>query len=225
MVDPEAPSDEEIHQRVLAALRQEATVPPNAIGVTVRDGVVTLVGLVDTYGTKWAAERTAHRVPGVAAVANDIEVRLPHAARRTDAELAADAVRALARDAFVPIERLDVTVAGGWLTLKGEVEWEFQREAAERAVRRLAGVRGLSNVIEVRPRINPSPTELRHQLATALGRDAGTDPSGITVETDGGTVILRGTVRSWSARERAERISRRVPGVTAVENRIVVDPD
>ncbi|PZM92717.1 MAG: ornithine aminotransferase [Actinobacteria bacterium] len=224
MADPSARSDEEIQRDVLDQLRWDARVQPHEIAVTVRGGVVTLLGWVDSYGKKWAAERAAHRVRGVAAVANDIDVRLPRTAQRTDADIAAAAVRALAGDAFVPVERLDVTVANGWLTLKGEVEWEFQRRAAEGAVRRLSGIRGLANLIEVRPRINPSPTELRNQLAHALARSAEPDSHEITVETDGSTVVLRGTVRSWSAREEAERISWSAPGVTAVDNRITVDP-
>src|SRR5207247_6291554 len=114
-------------------------VQPNEIGVSVKDGVVTLMGWVDTYTKKWAAEEAAHRVRGVKAVANDIEVRLPSSAERTDADLAAAAVRALEWDAFVSVEKLDVTVSKGWVTLKGEVEWQFQKQDAERVVRRLWG--------------------------------------------------------------------------------------
>jgi osmotically-inducible protein OsmY len=217
-------TDEEIQRDVLEELKWDARVQPNEIGVAVRDGVVTLMGWVDNYGKKWATERTAHRVRGVTAVANDVDVRLASTAERTDTDIASAATGALEWDAFVPIERLDVTVARGWLTLKGEVEWEFQRRAAERSVRRLSGVRGVTNLIAVQPRINPSPEELRRRLEDALLRNAETDSRRITIDTDGGTVILKGTVRSWVEREEAERISWSAPGVTAVNNRITVNP-
>jgi hypothetical protein len=120
--------------------------PANEIGVVVKDGIVTLTGWVDNYAKKRVAERIAHRVRGVKAVANDIEVRLPSSAVRTDADIAAAATNALAWDAFVPIENLEVTVSKGWVTLRGEVEWGYERRAAERVVRRLAGVRGVTNL-------------------------------------------------------------------------------
>jgi osmotically-inducible protein OsmY len=135
------PTDEQIQRDVLAELKWDARLQPNEIGVIVKDGVVTLTGWVDSYSKKWAAEEAAHRVRGVKAVANEIEVRLPSTAERTDADIAAAVVRALEWDAFVPIEKLDVTVSKGWVTLKGEVEWQFQKEDAERVVRRLSGVK------------------------------------------------------------------------------------
>lgn len=213
--------DGDIQRDVLDELRRDPRVRSSEVGVAVRDGVVTLLGWVDSYARKWAAERVAHRVPGVTAVANDIEVRPPHA-QPTDAEIAEAALAALESDAFVPIERLDVTVARGWLTLKGDVEWEFQRRGAERAVRRLPGVRGVTNLIAVRPRINPSPVELRRRLTDALLRYAEADPHRVTVDTDGGTVVLSGTVRTWMERAEAERVAWSEPGVTAVENRITL---
>src|SRR5438105_9668291 len=133
-------TDEQIQRDVLAELKWDARVQPNEIGVSVKDGVVTLTGWVDSYTKKWAAEEDAHRVRGVKAVANDIEVRLPSSAERTDADIAAAIIRALEWDALVPIEKLNVTVAKGWVTLRGEVEWQYQKEDTERAVRRLTGV-------------------------------------------------------------------------------------
>src|SRR5258708_4666570 len=140
-------ADEEIQKNVLSELKWDARVQPNEIGVVVKDGVVTLTGWVDSYTKRWAAEEAAHRVRGVKAVANEIEVRLRSASERTDADIAAAAARALEWDAFIPLDRLDVTVAKGWVTLKGEVEWQYQKQDAERVVRRLTGVKRVTNLI------------------------------------------------------------------------------
>jgi osmotically-inducible protein OsmY len=213
-------TDEQIQKDVLSELKWDARVQPNEIGVMVKDGVVTLTGWVDSYTKKWAAEEAAHRVRGVKAVANEIEVRLPSASERTDADIAAAVARALEWDAFIPLDRLDVTVAKGWVTLKGEVEWQYQKEDAERVVRRLTGVKGVTNLITVKPRITPS--ELKQKIEQALVRSAETDAQRITVEVEGSKVILKGTVRSWAEREEAARVAWLAPGVTSVENRITL---
>ena len=155
---------------------------------------------------------------------NEIEVRLPRAAERTDADLAAAAIRALQWDAFVPIERLQVTVAKGWVTLEGAVDWAFQKEDAERVVRRLAGVKGVTNLIAVKPHVQPLSSELKHKIEDALVRSAATDAQRITVEVQGNKVILRGKVRSWAERQEAERMTWSAPGVTEVENGILIEP-
>jgi osmotically-inducible protein OsmY len=214
--------DQEIQRDLLDELRWEARVQPNEIGASVRDGIVNLTGWVDNYAKKWAAERAAHRVRGVRAVANDIEVRLPTSAERTDVDVAAAATRALEWDAFVPIGNLDVTVSNGWVVLHGEVEWEYQRRAAERSVRRLSGVRGVSNGITVRPRQRPSADGLKQRIESALIRSVETDAERISIEVRGDRVVLDGTVRSWLEREEAERVAWSAPGVTTVDNHIKV---
>jgi osmotically-inducible protein OsmY len=212
-------TDEEIQRDVLAELKWDAHVLPNEIGVAVKDGVVTLTGWVDSYLKKWSAEEAAHRVPGVKAVANDIEVRL--ATERTDADIAAAAIHALEWDAFVPSNKVHVTVSKGWVTLTGEVEWQFQKNDAERVVRRLSGVKGVTNLIIVKPRVAPS--DLKKQIEDALVRNAETDASRISVEIQGSKAILKGTVRSWAEKEQAERTAWSAPGITEVENRITVE--
>src|SRR5712664_81564 len=217
----EARTDTQIQSDVLVELKWDARVMPNEIGVLVKDGVVTLTGWVDSYTKKWAAEDATHRVRGVKAVANNIEVRLPSSSERTDADIAAAAVRALDWDASVPIDKIDVTVSKGWVTLKGEVEWQYQKQDAERAVGRLAGVKGVTNLIVVKPRLTPS--ELKNKIEQALVRSAELDAKRITVDVVGSKVTLKGTVRSWAEKQEAERQAWLAPGVTSVDNRITIE--
>jgi osmotically-inducible protein OsmY len=213
-------SDEDVQRDVLTELKWDARVSPNEIGVTVKGGVVTLRGVVDTYPKKWAAEDAALRVRGVKGVADEIEVRLGSASTRTDEDIAAAAVRALASDAVVPNGQVKVTVSNAWVTLTGDLEWQYQKLDAERVVRRLTGVRGVTNSIIVKPRVTPS--ELKIKIEDALVRSARTDSKKISVEVHGTKVILQGRVRSLAESREAERVAWLAPGVTAVNNQLVV---
>jgi osmotically-inducible protein OsmY len=218
-------TDEQIQQNVLNELRWDMRVWPSEVSVTVKDGVVTLTGSVDNYTRKWAATQATLRVGGVKAVANDLEVRLPSAATRTDTDIAATAVRALEWDAVVPTENLDVSVSDGIVTLKGEVEHRYEREDAERVVRRLTGVCAVVNLITVRPLVSaPSPSEIKQDIVDAVLRRAEFEADRITVETIGNKVVLRGTVRSWAERAEAEDVAWSEPGVMEIDDRITIAP-
>jgi osmotically-inducible protein OsmY len=212
--------DENLQRNVLEELKWDTHVQPNEIGVVVKDGIVTLTGWVDSYLKKVVAEEAAHRVLGVRAVANDIEVRLPGFAERTDADLAAAVLGALRWDATIPAGKVDVTVSQGWVTLKGEVDHYFQKRDAEPAIERLSGVRGVSNLLTVKPQ--PVPQDLKSQIQKALVRHAQTDASRITVEVQGSEVILRGTVSSYAEKKAAEETVCSASGVTEVRNRMIV---
>ena len=212
--------DENTQRNVLEELKWDTHVQPNEIGVVVKNGIVTLTGWVDSYLKKIVAEEAAHRVLGVKAVANDIEVRLPSSAERTDADLAAAVPGALRWDAAIPAGKVEVTVSQGWVTLKGEVDHYFQKRDAEPAIERLSGVRGVSNLLTVKPQ--PAPQDLKSQIQKALVRHAQTDASRITVEVQGSTVILRGTVSSYAEKKAAEETAYSSSRVTEVDNRIIV---
>jgi osmotically-inducible protein OsmY len=205
---------------VFAELKWEPRVQPNEIGVSVKDGIVTLTGYVDSFTKRWAAEEAARRVRGVKAVANDIEVKLPFSSERTDPDIAEAAVRALKWDVLVPADKIDITVSKGWVTLKGEVEWQYQKNEAERAIRKLWGVKGVTNLITIKPRVTPS--DLKQKIQSALVRSAETDAEKITVQVDGSKVILKGTVRSYAEKKEAERVAWSAPGVTSVDNQITI---
>jgi osmotically-inducible protein OsmY len=190
------------------------------IGVTAVGGVVTLSGHVESYAEKRAAEAAAHRVKGVKAVAEEIEVRLPVETERSDADIAAAAIERLAWNASVPKDSVSVRVEQGWVTLTGQVEWWYQKDAVEQDVRPLLGVRGVSNQTTIRPRVDTA--NLTDEITHALHRSWFFDPELVHVRADGGRVVLTGTVQSIHEREIAGRTAWSAPGATNVENDIAV---
>jgi osmotically-inducible protein OsmY len=215
-------TDSEIERDVKAELGWNPDLKSTDIAISVKDGVVTLAGFVPRYIDKYEAEKAAKRVAGVLAVANDIEIRLPAVDERPDPEIAREVVTALKNQLPFSHERIKAVVRNGWVTLEGDVEWQYQRLTAERAVRPLKGVKGIINDIKTRPRVEPS--DIKQKIQQAFRRSAEVDANQITVETSGGEVILKGKVRSWVERDEAERVAWRAPGVTKVDDRIVVSP-
>jgi osmotically-inducible protein OsmY len=215
-------ADSDIKRNVEAELRWDPDINSTDIGVAVKDGVVTLTGFVHSYTEKWQAERDAKRVSGVVGVANDIEVRLPTSSQRPDPDIARDAVAALKHELPYTYETMKVIVKDGWLTLEGTAEWNYQRVRAEEAVRRVGGIKGVSNLILLKPSVAPS--EIKAKIEEAFRRSAEVDAQRITVEAHGSEVILKGSVRSWAERQEAERAAWRAPGVTKIDNRITINP-
>lgn len=212
--------DKDLQHDIMEDLRWDPSIDASKIGVAASDGVVTLTGAVPSYFQKQTAERITKRVAGVRAVANDIDVQLPTAVQKTDAGIATTALNALKWSASVPDERLTISVSKGWVTLEGNVEWNYQREAAEKAVEELIGVKGVTNRISVSPHI--TSREVKSEIKAALHRYAELESRNIDVEAADNTITLRGSVRSWAERKEAENAAWMAPGVTQVKNEIVV---
>lgn len=219
-------TSEELQQDVMAEIKWEPQLynVANEIGVSVKDGVVTLSGVVDTYAKKLAAERAAQRVSGVKVVAVDLEVKVPTSIMKTDTEIALAIRNALLWNSNVTEDKIEVKVDKGWVTLDGTVEWEFERRSAKEAIDELAGIRGITNNIVVKAReINEK--DIKKKINAAFHRSATIDSSSIRVEVTGNTITLFGTVRSWAEKEEAEKVAWASPGVFNVENKIFIDTE
>lgn len=215
-------TDRELQELVLKSLEFEPAIDAAEIGVTAHNGVVTLRGSVTTLYEKRLAEMTTSHVHGVRAIANDIDVLPTHRTGRSDPAIAEAAANALGWDAAVPANSVQVTLRSGWVTLTGTVDWRYQREAAESAVRRLYGVKGIENSILVKPRVHSADVKMR--IESALKRSAEIDAQHIHVAAHDGQVTLTGAVRSLSERREAERAAWSAPGVMLVDDRIAVTP-
>jgi len=214
-------SDNSLRDDVLLELKWDPKISSASdVGVAVKDGVVTLTGFVPSFWEKDAAEKAAKRVYGVKGVANDIGVKLFW--QRTDPEIARAAVRELESHVSIPADRIKVTVKDGWVTLEGTVDWEYQKSLAESAMKKLKGVSGVTNKIQVTPKA--SAPEVKSKIEEALRRSAELDARRITVKIEGSTVKLYGSVSSWAERDEAERAAGSAPGTTMVENHILVNP-
>lgn len=211
-------SDSDIKRGVEEELRREPDIDAADIGVAVKDGAVTLVGTVGSYPKKLAAEVAAKRVAGIAGIANDLEVGNR---QRSDPDIAREAISAIRARTRVPDTQIRATVKDGWVTLEGEADRLCQPDAAHDAVRGLPGVKGVVNLIALRP--PPPPSEIKHRIEEAFRRGAQLDAARISVEAKDGEVILKGTLRSWAKRQDAERAAWTTPGVSKVDNRIVID--
>jgi osmotically-inducible protein OsmY len=212
--------DRMLQQRVMDELAFDPMVDAAHIGVSARDGVVTLNGHVKTYAAKFAAERAARRVRGVRAVAQEIDVRLPSDKKTADDEIAARAVKLLEWDVVIPPGSIRVKVEHGTVTLSGDVDWAYQRDEAERDVHRLGGVQLVVNQIGVRPKVQPE--DVTATIAAAFERTAARDANSVTVDLHGDTVVLGGKVQSWPERDDALRAAWSVPGVNKVEDHILI---
>jgi len=213
-------SDSQLQRDVIDELRWDPSVGSEEIGVASKNGVVTLSGTVDSYAKKYAAVRAAERVAGVRAIAEEVKVSLPMSFKRTDTDIAHAVATALAWDVEVPDDKIKARVDEGWVWLEGDVDWQYQSRAAERAVRNLYGVRGVSNLVQVKTHV--SVPDVKQRIESALKRSAELDSKKITIDATDGHVTLRGSVRSWTERRDAENAAWSAPGVSRVQDELVV---
>lgn len=216
-------SDKQLKADIEAELAWEPSIDAAGVGVAVKAGVVTLSGHLATYGEKVVIERVVARVAGVRAVAVELDVKIAPEHVRSDTEIAQAVNTALGWNAYVPPDKVRVKVEKGWVTLEGELEWEYQRQAADKAVRPLTGVRGLSNLIGLKTR-TPPPADLNIRIADALSRHARREAKDIDIVVVGSTVTLRGSVDSWAERSAAQGAAFSAPGVSRVINELTIKP-
>jgi len=214
-------SDFQIQKDVMDELKWDPFISISEIGVSVKNGVVTLSGHVDTYSKKLAAEKAAKKVAGVKAVAEDLTVGISPSYRKTDSEIAEAVISALKWHSAVQDEKIKITVEDGTVKLEGEVDWEYQRNNVKTAVENLTGVRSVLDLIMVKPRI--TPTDIQQKISAAFHRSATLDSGKITAEIIGSKVIIHGKVRSFMEKEDAERAVWNAPGVTSVESKIQIE--
>jgi osmotically-inducible protein OsmY len=215
-------TDKDLKQSIESALDFEPSLDATDIGVSVDEGVATLRGNVHTFAEKHTAERVALRVYGVKAIANDLVVHLPFGYQRTDTEIAQAALAALKWNTMIPSDRLTLTVANGWITLNGTLDWQYQKDVALRAVRDLTGVKGVTNDIALKAHVKT--TDVREKIEAAFKRSAEIDARRINVTAQDGKVVLSGNVHSWAERREAERAAWAAPGVTTVDDRLAIIP-
>jgi osmotically-inducible protein OsmY len=214
-------TDNQIQKDVMDELKWQPELNSSEIGVAVKNGVVTLSGLVDTFSKKLAAEKATKKIVGVKAIAEDIQIGVSPADNKTDAEIAAAVLNALRWHTGVQDEKIKIKVENGFVTLDGEVEWEYQRNNAKVAIQNLAGVRGVFNLISLKARVTPS--DIENKIMLAFKRNAATEAERITAEVIGSKVILHGTVRSLAEREDAVNATWYAPGVNAVESKLQIE--
>ena len=216
--------DIELQQDVMEEIKWDPQLKDvaNQIGVSAREGVVTLSGTIDTYARKLAAEKAAQRVHGVKVVAVDLEVKIAPTTAKTDVEIATAVKNALTWHSAVNEDQIEIKVDEGWVYLEGVVEWDYMKKAAEKAISDLVGVRGVTNRIKVSSKA-VEPSEVKRRITAAFHRSASIDSSNVRVEVAGGRVTLSGKVRTWAERQDAENAAWTFPGVVAVDNHIEID--
>ena len=216
-------TNEELQKDVIQEIKWDPQLRTVAteIGVSAKDGVITLSGIVDTYARKLAAEKAAQRVHGVKVVAVDIEVKPVKTGIKSDTEIAAAVNNALKWNSAVNEDRIEVKVDNGWVYLNGQVEWEYEKRTAESAIKNLLGVRGVTNNITIKSKVIDA-VDIKNKISEAFHRNARLDSNAIRVEVVGSTVTLKGTVRSWTEKEEAERVAWSSPGVLTVDNRMEI---